>query len=154
MPESEQTLLFAETGLATIIDDVDRVALTDGSLFIAEKIEIRPSRNYGEYAVIDGQDFQEQEFHAYTTSGVILSQAKALLEKFGDREGHLTPPITCSVVAKISSSSGHRFLMVASIFFFFFLLPSCSPLTPSFAAWADGGRRRPGGPGGQGVGEG
>jgi len=104
-----QTICFSETGISAPTDDVERVALTDGTVFVAQKIEIRPSLKYGEYVVFDGEDLEGKEFHGYSTSGVILQQAKALLDKFGGKDGTLTVGILCSVKALVSGSTGRKF---------------------------------------------
>ena len=104
-----QTICFSETGIGAPTDDVERVALTDGTVFVAQKIEIRPSLKYGEYVVFDGEDLEGKEFHGYSTSGVILQQAKALLNKFGGKDGTLTVGILCSVKALVSRSTGRKF---------------------------------------------
>ena len=104
-----QTIYFSETGIGAPTDDVERVALTDGTVFVAQKIEIRPSLKYGEYVVFDGEDLEGKEFHGYSTSGVILQQAKAILDKFGGKDGTLTVDILCSVKALVSRSTGRKF---------------------------------------------
>lgn len=40
-----QTICFSETGISAPTDDVERVALTDGTVFVVQRIEIRPSSN-------------------------------------------------------------------------------------------------------------
>ena len=104
-----QTYRFAELGIGAPTDDVERVPLTDGVKFIANKIEIRPSLKYGEYVVFDGEDLDGKEFHGYSTSGVILQQAKALLEQFGGKDGTLAVNVICEVRALISESTGRKF---------------------------------------------
>mgnify|MGYP000846996488 FL=1 len=104
-----QTFRFAELGIGTPTDDVERVPLTDGVKFIAKKIEVRTSNKYGEYVVFDGENFEGEEFHGYSTSGVILQQAKALLEQFGSKDGTLSVNVICEVRALISESTGRKF---------------------------------------------
>ena len=104
-----QTICFSETGIVTPTDDVERVALTDGRVFVVQRIEIRPSLKYGEYVVFDGEDLEGKEFHGYSTSGVILQQAKALLDKYGGKDGKLTVDVLCSVKAVVSGSTGRKF---------------------------------------------
>jgi len=70
------------------------MSLTDGTVFVAQRIEVRPSNKYGEYVMFDGEDLDGGEFHAYSTSGVVLQQAKALLEKYGGENGALCLLIT------------------------------------------------------------
>ena len=79
--KERQTVLFGDTGIVAPIDTTERVNLTDGTVFVAQRIEVRPSNKYGEYVVFDGEDLDGKEFQAYSTSWVILQQAKALLEK-------------------------------------------------------------------------
>ena len=104
-----QTIYFSDTGIRAPTDDVERVALTDGTVFVAQRIEIRPSLRYGEYVVFDGEDLEGKEFHGYSTSGVILQQAKALLDKYGGKDGTLTVGVLCSVKALVSGSTGRKF---------------------------------------------
>lgn len=107
--KERQTVLFGDTGIVAPIDTTDRVSLSDGTVFVAQRIEIRPSNKYGEYVVFDGEDLEGKEFHAYSTSSVILQQAKALLEKYGGENGDLTHDIMCAVKAVVSESTGRRF---------------------------------------------
>lgn len=107
--KEQQTVLFADTGIGTSIDDTKRVPLTDGMVFVAQRIEIRPSLKYGQYVVFDGENIEGEEFHGYSTSGVILQQAKALLDKYGGENGMLTVGVLCSVKALVSESTGRKF---------------------------------------------
>ena len=107
--KERQTVLFGDTGIVAPIDTTERVSLTDGTVFAAQRIEVRPSNKYGEYVVFDGEDLDGKEFHAYSTSSVILQQAKALLEKYGGENGKLTVDVLCSVKAVVSESTGRRF---------------------------------------------
>jgi hypothetical protein len=107
--KERQTVLFGDTGIGASIDTTERVSLTNGMVFAAQRIEVRPSIKYGEYVVFDGEDLDGKEFHAYSTSSVILQQAKALLEKYGGENGNLTVDVLCSVKAVVSESTGRRF---------------------------------------------
>jgi hypothetical protein len=107
--KERQTVLFGDTGIGASIDITERVSLTNGMVFAAQRIEVRPSIKYGEYVVFDGEDLDGKEFHAYTTSSVILQQAKALLEKYGGENGDLTHDVLCAVKAVVSESTGRRF---------------------------------------------
>lgn len=107
--KERQTVLFGDTGIVAPIDTTERVSLTDGTVFVAQRIEVRPSNKYGEYVVFDGEDLDGKEFHAYSTSSVILQQAKALLEKYGGENGDLTHDVICAVKAVVSESTGRRF---------------------------------------------
>jgi len=107
--KERQTVLFSDTGVTTSIDTTDRVSLTDGMVFVAQKIEVRPSNKYGEYVVFDGEDLDGKAFHAYSTSSVVLQQAKALLEKYGGEKGVLTHDVLCAVKSVVSESTGRRF---------------------------------------------
>jgi hypothetical protein len=107
--KERQTVLFGDTGIVAPIDTTERVSLTDGTVFVAQRIEVRPSNKYGEYVVFDGEDLDGKEFHAYSTSSVILQQAKALLEKYGGENGDLTHDVLCAVKAVVSESTGRRF---------------------------------------------
>ena len=107
--KERQTVLFGDTGVTTPIDTTDRVRLSDGAVFVAQRIEIRPSNKYGEYVVFDGEDLDGKAFHAYSTSSVVLQQAKALLEKYGGEKGALTHDVLCGVKAGVSETTGRRF---------------------------------------------
>lgn len=107
--QERQTVLFGDTGVVAPIDTTDRVSLTDGMVFVAQKIEVRPSNKYGEYVVFDGEDLDGKAFHAYSTSSVVLQQAKALLEKYGGEKGALTHDVLCAVKSVVSESTGRRF---------------------------------------------
>ena len=107
--QERQTVLFGETGVVSNMDTTERVPLTDGAVFVAQRIEIRPSTRYGEYVVFDGEDLDGKEYHAYTVSGVVLQQAKALLEKYGGKDGSLSHDILCTVKAFVSETTGRRF---------------------------------------------
>lgn len=92
--KERQTILFGDTGVVAPIDTTERVSLTDGTVFVAQRIEVRPSNKYGEYVVFDGEDLDGREFHAYSASGVVLQQAKALLENTEGKMGH-SPMMYC-----------------------------------------------------------
>ena len=104
-----QTYRFAELGIGSPTDDVERVPLTDGVKFVVKKIEVRTSNKYGEYVVFDGEDLNGEEFYGYSMSGVILQQAKALLELLGGKDGMLAVNVICEVRALISESTGRKF---------------------------------------------
>ncbi len=107
--QERQTVLFSDTGVTTPIDTTERVSLTDGTVFVAQRIEVRPSSKYGEYVVFDGEDLDGKEFHAYSASGVVLQQAKALLEKYGGKNGSLSHDVLCGVKSVVSETTGRRF---------------------------------------------
>ena len=107
--KERQTVLFGDTGVVAPIDTTERVRLSDGAVFVAQRIEIRPSNIYGEYVVFDGEDLDGKDFHAYSTSSVVLQQAKALLEKYGGEKGALTHDVMCAVKSVVSESTGRRF---------------------------------------------
>lgn len=111
--KERQTVLFADTGVVAPTDTVERVPLTDGVVFVAQKIEVRPSLKYGHYVVFDGEDLDGKEFHGYSTSSVILQQAKALLEKYGGNDGVLNVGVLCGVRAIVSESTGRKFYTLA-----------------------------------------
>ena len=111
--KERQTVLFADTGVVAPTDTVERVPLTDGVVFVAQRIEVRPSLKYGHYVVFDGEDLDGKEFHGYSTSGVILQQAKALLEKYGGNDGVLNVGVLCGVRAIVSESTGRKFYTLA-----------------------------------------
>ena len=107
--KERQTVLFGDTGVVAPIDTTDRVSLTDGTVFVAQRIEVRPSRKYGEYVVFDGEDLDGREFHAYSASDVVLQQAKALLDKYGGENGALSHDVLCAVKSVVSETTGRRF---------------------------------------------
>ena len=107
--KKRQTVLFGDTGVVAPIDTTDRKSLTDGAIFVAQRIEVRPSNKYGEYVVFDGEDLDGKDFHAYSASGVVLQQAKALLEKYGGENGALTHDVLCAVKSVVSETTGRRF---------------------------------------------
>lgn len=111
--KERQTVLFADTGVVAPTDTVERVPLTDGLVFVAQRIEVRPSLKYGSYVVFDGEDLDGKEFYGYSTSGVILQQAKALLEKYGGNDGVLNVGVLCGVRAIVSESTGRKFYTLA-----------------------------------------
>lgn len=111
--KERQTVLFADTGVVAPTDTVERVPLTDGVVFVAQRIEVRPSLKYGHYVVFDGEDLDGKEFHGYSTSSVILQQAKALLEKYGGNDGVLNVGVLCGVRAIVSESTGRKFYTLA-----------------------------------------
>lgn len=107
--KERQSVLFGDTGVVAPIDTTERVSLTDGTVFVAQRIEVRPSSKYGEYVVFDGEDLDGREFHAYSASGVVLQQAKALLEKYGGENGALSHDVLCAVKGVVSETTGRRF---------------------------------------------
>ena len=107
--KERQTVLFGDTGVVAPIDQTERVSLADGTVFVAQRIEVRPSTKFGEYVVFDGEDLDGNEYHAYSASGVILQQAKALLEKYGGDNGVLSNDVLCAVKAVVSETTGRRF---------------------------------------------
>jgi len=108
-----QTVLFADTGVVEPIDSTERKALTNGVVFVAQRIEIRRSNKYSEYVIFDGEDLEGKAFHGYTTSSVILQQAKALLERYGGENGALSHDVLCAVKAVVSETTGRRFYTLA-----------------------------------------
>ena len=107
--KERQSILFGDTGVVAPIDTTERISLTDGTVFVAQRIEVRPSNKYGEYVVFDGEDLDGKEFHAYSASSVVLQQAKALLEKYGGENGSLSHDVLCAVKAMVSETTGRRF---------------------------------------------
>ena len=107
--KERQTVLFGDTGVVAPIDTTDRISLSDGAVFVAQRIEVRPSNKYGEYVVFDGEDLDGKKFHAYSASGVVLQQAKALLEKYGGEKGVLSHDVLCGVKSVVSETTGRRF---------------------------------------------
>jgi len=114
---SEQTKLptvtFADAGIDVPHDDTERVALSAGAVFVALRVEVRPSKKYGEFVVFDGENLDGEPFHAYSASGVVLGQAKTMLLKYGEEDGTLKSAILCTVVSKVSTTTGRTFLSLA-----------------------------------------
>lgn len=101
---------IADTGILTELEEEERTPLEAGMSLIIEKIAIRKSRKYGDYAVFDGEDLDGEKIQCFTMSVVLTSQAHALLEKYGcDTDGNLSSPILASVVSK--KSEGGRFYL-------------------------------------------
>lgn len=107
------TITFADAGIVAPMDETERVALAPGMTFITTKVEVRPSHKYTEYVVFDGETLDGEPFAAYTASGVILQQAKTMLEKYGAKDGSLNSAILCTVDSKISQTTGRTFLTLA-----------------------------------------
>jgi len=109
MSEKINAIPIAETGILTELEEEARTPLEAGMSLIIEKIAMRKSRKYGTYAVFDGENLDGEKIQCFTMSGVLTSQAEALLEKYGDNEGNLSSPILTSVVSK--KSEGGRFYL-------------------------------------------
>lgn len=113
MNEQKKIITFESTGLGTTIDETERVPLQPGMSFIVENIQIRKSPKFGDYAVFDGATEAEEPFHGYTTSGVIVEQARRILENFatpGNAEGALETMLFCKVIERRSTTSGRMYL--------------------------------------------
>lgn len=109
MSEKIKVITIADTGIIAELEEKDRMALAAGMSLIIEKIVMRKSRKYGTYAVFDGENLDGEKMHYFTMSGVLTSQAEALLEKYGDDDGNLSSPILASVISK--KSEGGRFYL-------------------------------------------
>ena len=110
MIEKIKAIPIADTGILTELEQEERTPLEAGMSLIIEKIAMRKSRKYGTYAVFDGETLDGEKIQYFTMSGVLTSQAEALLEKYGsDAEGSLSNPILASVVSK--KSEGGRFYL-------------------------------------------
>lgn len=101
---------IADTGILTELEEEERTALEAGMSLIIEKIAMRKSRKYGNYAVFDGENLNGEKIQCFTMSGVLTNQAEMLIEKYGsDNDGNLSTPILASVVSK--KSEGGRFYL-------------------------------------------
>jgi hypothetical protein len=110
MSEKIKVIPIADTGILTELEQEERTPLEAGMSLIIEKIAMRKSRKYGTYAVFDGETLDGEKIQCFTMSGVLTSQAEALLEKYGsDAEGSLSNPILACVVSK--KSEGGRFYL-------------------------------------------
>ncbi len=110
MSEKTRAIPIAETGILAELELEERTPLEAGMSLIIEKIGFRKSRKYGTYAVFDGENLDGEKMQYFTMSGVLTSQAEALLGNYGvDDEGTLSSPILASVVSK--KSAGGRFYL-------------------------------------------
>jgi len=78
--DDRKIVTFAETGLGTIQDDVERTALRHGDKILIKRIRLRNSPKYGMYAVLDGLGENDIEVNKYTTSAVIIEQLQSLID--------------------------------------------------------------------------
>ena len=112
MDEQKKIIPFASTGLASTVDEVERSPLKPGMSFLVHRIQTRNSPKFGLYAVFDGVTGDEDEFHAYTTSAVIVEQAQAILKAFSQPEaaGVLDSYIYVKVGERKSPTTGRTYL--------------------------------------------
>ena len=112
MDEQKKIITFASTGLATTVDETERVRLKPGMAFLIDRIQIRTSPKFGLYAVFDGVTEECEEFHAYTTSAVIVEQAQEILKSFSDpaKGGVLDSCIYAKISERKSLTSGRTYL--------------------------------------------
>ena len=104
---------FEQTGLGTIQDDVERMALRHGDKILIKRIRLRTSPKYGTYAVLDGLGENDIEVNKYTTSAVVIEQLHGLIEMFKlNTDGYLETLI-CVEVEERESSTGRRYLTLA-----------------------------------------
>lgn len=106
-------ITFAETGI-TLFDSVERKKVVPGDIFTIRAVKIRDSKKYDEYTTFDGVDEEGNEVHLYTTSGVILSQAKEIVELYGipdNRDGLLSAEILVAVESR-PSENGRNFMLL------------------------------------------
>ena len=107
---SQKKLTFGETG---IVDETPRVPLAGGMTFSIVRCEIRKSAKYdSEYVTIDGHNLEGEPVAYYSASGVIVSQCKQILERFGGIDGALTAEILCTVEERMSNN-GRKFYTLA-----------------------------------------
>ncbi len=113
MTDNKTTAItFADTGITGANQEEVRDALTNGDVILIQKIEIRPSKKYGEFAAFDGENLDGEPKQWFTASGVLTAQAKLLLEKYGTGDGKLTSPILASVIS-VKSATGRFYLSFA-----------------------------------------
>ena len=111
--ENMKVVTFAETGLGTIQDDVERTALRHGDKILITRIRLRNSPKYGMYAVLDGLGEDDIEVHKYTTSAVIVEQLQGLIERFKPNAEGYIESLVCARVEERESSTGRRYLTLA-----------------------------------------
>ena len=108
--DDRKIVTFAETGLGTIQDDVERTALRSGDKILITRIRLRNSHKYGMYAVLDGLGEDDIEVNKYTTSTVIIEQLQSLMEMFKpNTEGYIESWVWVHVEER-ESSTGRRYL--------------------------------------------
>jgi len=111
--DGRKIVTFAETGLGTIQDDIERTALRHGDKILIKRIRLRNSPKYGMYAVLDGLGENDIEVNKYTTSAVIINQLQSLIDIFKpNAEGYLETLISVEVEER-ESSTGRRYLTLA-----------------------------------------
>jgi len=111
--DDRKIVTFAETGLATIQDDVERTALRPGDKILIKRIRLRNSAKYGMYAVLDGAGEDDREVNKYTTSAVIVEQVQSLIEMFKPNDDGYLESLIWVHVAERESSTGRRYLTLA-----------------------------------------
>jgi hypothetical protein len=108
--DDRKIVTFAETGLGTIQDDVERTALRPGDKILITRIRLRNSHKYGMYAVLDGLGEDDIEVNKYTTSAVIIEQLQSLIKMFKpNTEGYIESWVWVHVEER-ESSTGRRYL--------------------------------------------
>ena len=108
--DDRKIVTFAETGLGTIQDDVERTALRPGDKILIKRIRLRNSAKYGMYAVLDGLGEDDIEVNKYTTSAVIVEQVQALIEMFKPNDDGYIETLVWVHVEERESSTGRRYL--------------------------------------------
>src|SRR5690554_6511485 len=108
--DDRKIVTFAETGLGTIQDDVERTALRPGDKILITRIRLRNSHKYGMYAVLDGLGEDDIEVNKYSTSAVIIEQLQSLIKMFKpNTEGYIESWVWVHVEER-ESSTGRRYL--------------------------------------------
>ncbi len=111
--DDRKIVKFEETGLGTIQDDVERVALRPGDKILIKRIRLRTSPKYGMYAVLDGLGEDDIEVNKYTTSAVIVEQVQGLIKMFKPNDDGYLESLIWVHVEERESSSGRRYLTLA-----------------------------------------
>ncbi len=110
----KETISFSETGICNTTDAKERKPLESGKEYLIDEIYFCESQNYGWIAHIEGASncFKDGKSF-YTTSKVLVSQLKQMMQKYGNGEGGtLSTIVSCSVVEKMSEN-GRRYLSFA-----------------------------------------
>jgi len=110
----KEIISFSETGICNEKDTKERKPLEVGKEYLIDEIYFIESQNYGVIAHIEGvsNNFEDGKSF-YTTSKVLVSQLKKMIQKYGNGEGGiLSNCVGCLVIEKVSEN-GRRYLSFA-----------------------------------------
>jgi hypothetical protein len=91
--------------------EIDRYRLQAGIRFVITDILIAPSKEFKEFAKINGYDLiSNQKLKYRTTSGPIIEQLKTIMKVAGfDKDGHLNQEVKV-LVTETKSKAGRTYL--------------------------------------------